>query len=123
MSKFRGDDADRLNNPDSWDDDDLIYLADRGMLPAGFNVPEGLMSEPVMAAIGTIPHLGDAGLIRDSDPANPSLEDPDPTFDDDIDFDEMHKPQLRQEARNRNLDDGGTVYELRDRLNEFESGN
>lgn len=121
MSRFKGEDAARLNDPESWDEDDIRYLRDRDMLPDDFRLPTKLQAAaPAPRSIEDTPHLGDVGLLRDADPTNPSIEDPDPVLEAD-DVDEMKKPQLMREAATRGLDTGGTVAELRERIREFDA--
>lgn len=111
MSRFQGDDAKRLQDPDSWDEDDVLYLRDRGMLPAGYALPRNLQpSAPTPTPIGEMPNTGDA-LPNDDDEI----------IEDDTPLSEMRKGQLQVEARSRGLDDGGTVHELRERIEAFDA--
>lgn len=111
MSRFKGEDAKRLQNPDSWDETDVLYLRDRGMLPYGYTLPKNLQpSAPTPVPIGEMPNTGDA-LPADEDEI----------MFDDTPLSDMRKDQLQIEARNRGIDDGGTVRELRERIEAFDA--
>lgn len=115
MSKFRGDDAARLNEPDTWDDDDIAYLRDRGMLPAGYKLPDDMRpSAPRGIPIEDRPNVGDEDLLVS--PEDPFMED-----DDGVDLYSMNKGALQRQARSRGIDDGGTARELRERIAAFDA--
>jgi hypothetical protein len=114
MSKFRGDDAARLNDPDSWDESDIAYLRDRNMLPSGYKLPDDMRpSAPRDIPLEERTNVGDVDLLVE--PEDPFMEE-----DDGIDIDSMNKSALQREARNRGIDDGGTVRELRERITAFD---
>lgn len=130
MSKFKGEDAARLGDPDSWDDDDIIYLRDRGMLPEGYRVPKRLASRPPQGlALEDYPNTGDVGTIADNPvnlagPGTPVGQFVDDEEDDgEESFSDMTKDQLQQEARSRGIDDSGTKADIIARLEEFEGSN
>ncbi len=108
-----------MGNPDSWSDDDVIYLRDRGRLPEGYDLGDLRAQEPSAPALDEMPYIGDVGTISDSPSSGPSDTSTGAFVEED--FDEMSKSRLQAEARARNLDDSGNKAELVERLQAYEA--
>lgn len=137
MSRFKGDDAARLDDPSSWDENDVLYLRDRGLLPEGYRLPRSLRaSAPSDLSLDEIEVVGDIDTIPDQPPAlgnfasgdvnagRAASGDDDPTFDEDEPeaLEDMTKGELESEARARGLSTSGSKAEILERIRSFDAG-
>ncbi len=116
MARFKGADAERLNDPDSWDEDDVIYLRDRGMLPEDYDAPR--VAAPSARSLEETPNTGDVGTVPDD---TPSPEDEDAASFIDDDLDDLSKAELVDEAKSRGIDSSGTKADLLERIRSFDA--
>lgn len=106
-----------VNDPDSWSDDDVIYLRDRGQLPAGYELRSDLRIQPPAGPnLDEAPYAGDVNTYLGPTAGAEKDDGPMGVFMEEEDYDSMSKAQLQAEARARNLDDSGTKAELVSRL-------
>src|SRR4051794_31932388 len=100
-----------LNDPQSWSEDDIVYLRDRGKLPSGYKLSSDLeISPPQGRKLEDVPNLGDVGTYPEPGSVG-SDEAPIGAFVDEP-FEDMSKARLQAEARARGLDDSGNKSDL-----------
>lgn len=105
-----------MNEPDSWSDDEIVYLRDRGLLPRDFDRSKVPMDDldPKMNLDDT-PARGDVGTLPP-----PVFEgspgDPDEVIEED--YEVQRVPELREELESRGLSTDGNKAELIARLEE-----
>lgn len=109
MSRFTGKDMARLDDPSSWDADDIAYLQQRNRLPEGFDAEKP--ESPTAPDLADVPNTGDVGTVPDDFEPEDEGED----------YASFTKTRLVSLARERGLDDSGTKQELVDRLSESDS--
>lgn len=110
-----------MGNPDLWTDDDIVYLRDRGKLPANFDLPVELMAvAPEAISLDELPYLGDIGTIKDPAPDDDGGGNTGGFVEDD-DFESMTKSQLVAEARARDISDQGNRSAMIERIQAHDS--
>lgn len=113
MSRSYGPSSDydiNTSKPDSLSVDDRIYLADRGVLPAGAKLPTA--KEREKAASGP----QQVGVISENEGADAGDDNGGDDNGGETPYDDWSGDELREELESRDLSKSGTNAEMRQRL-------